>query len=283
MNSIKIVLISLCLLLSKVKNEEQIDVWSNGAFLFKWTILEDTQEITITLDSSYGGYIGWGISPTGKMGNSDCMIGYIENGSPVAKDLWCLSDDVETDSQYDFTNVTGSLTDGRQIITYTRKLNTGDSKDLAIVQGESQYLIFAYHTSVTTNVEHDRDKVVKATLYPASTTSTTTDSTTSSADTTSTTSTDSTSTTTDTTSTTSTDSTSTTTDTTSNTSTDSTSTTTDKSTTTTNTGTTVPVTTVENNSDSEDESDEYENYTNNSKLVSIGCSLLINLLIFNLM
>ena len=177
MKVLKFCLIFVCLLFSTVKLEDQKDVWNNGAFLFKWSINEETQEITVTLDSSYSGYIGWGISPNGKMNNSDCMIGYIENGSPVAKDLWCLSDDVETDSQYDFTNVTGSLTDGRQIITYTRKLNTGDSKDLAIVQGESQYLIFAYHTSSTANIEHSRDTVHRITLYPESST-TTTDSTT---------------------------------------------------------------------------------------------------------
>lgn len=68
-----------CTLLS-LENRENLD--QEGKVLLAWSYDEPSQVITFELEVASIGFVGFGISPTGGMGNSDMFIGGVfPNGS----------------------------------------------------------------------------------------------------------------------------------------------------------------------------------------------------------
>jgi len=171
--------ISFCLSPSlQHSSQNSFDVFKDGKYVFDWSINEVDQSIQVSLDVETIGWIGLGISTQGYMANSDVIMCYYSNTSNkgICVDGWSDSrnappSDVSLGGSDNLLSVTGSVTDGRTNISFSRKLNTGDSKDLSIEKGKEMNVIFSYRNNGNPDTEngnflqHSRFASKKIVLY----------------------------------------------------------------------------------------------------------------------
>jgi len=118
--------------------------------------LADTvnEELEVALEGNCAGAVGWGMSRSGGMLDSDVYIGWVKNGVPEAYDYSIGNDrayaadgvweDTKLGGQDDLLAFNGSETDGVTQMIFRRKLVTGDSLDVDIPDGSSITLIYYY-------------------------------------------------------------------------------------------------------------------------------------------
>ncbi|EDV25405.1 expressed hypothetical protein [Trichoplax adhaerens] len=115
-------------------------------YLMYWTTndIEQTMDFAISVKTS--GWVGFGFSPyTGRMPGSDTIIGWVANGKAYLQDRFAPSHTVPVlDAQQDYTLISGEENNGMTILKFSRKYDTGDSKDLLIDTGTTR-LIWAYN------------------------------------------------------------------------------------------------------------------------------------------
>jgi len=117
-----------------------------------WVVDDVALTITFTMDVASSGWIGMGFSTGGTMLNSDMYIGSMDGNDAVLGDLYNTKQseapklDTALGGKSNISNLTGSFANGRTKITFTRPLNTGDSYDTQITQGQSLQMIFAYNS-----------------------------------------------------------------------------------------------------------------------------------------
>jgi len=95
------------------------------------------------------------------MTNSDVIMCYYSNlqSKAVCVDGWSDSrnappSDISLGASSNLSDVSGSVTDGRTKVTFTRKLDTGDSKDLPIEKGKEMNVIFSYRNNGNPDTEN---------------------------------------------------------------------------------------------------------------------------------
>jgi len=122
--------------------------------------LADTtnNELEVALEGNCEGAVGWGMSRSGKMLNSDVYIGWVTNGVPTAYDysigttrtfsasgVW---PDTMLGGTDDLLAFNGSEVNGVTQMIFRRKFSTGDSLDVDIPMGQSITLIYYYQDNV---------------------------------------------------------------------------------------------------------------------------------------
>ncbi|KAL6048429.1 hypothetical protein QOT17_018896 [Balamuthia mandrillaris] len=125
-----------------------IDTWS-----VSWTIFDD-DTIEFTLESTNDGWVALGLSHNDKMPDSDVIWCYFGG---AACPNGCVSDRYATiygrpgqDASQDVTLLSASRENGRTSWHLRRQLDTGDTTgDIAITNGTSLYLLWAYGGSAT--------------------------------------------------------------------------------------------------------------------------------------
>ena len=157
------------------------NVFKDGSFKYSWIINEMDQTITFTLDVQTKGWISLGISPYGSMSYMDAIMCYIQNDN-TAKCTDHFSDnytmpslDERIGGKSDIFDVNGKYEDSRSIISFSRKLDTGDDTDFPIEKGKEIILLFALRdegnpdTQNGTFRKHSRYGADKVILYPNNT------------------------------------------------------------------------------------------------------------------
>jgi hypothetical protein len=164
----------------------QVDIWKDNFFLVDYSVDEKAGTITFKLDVATKGWFGVGFSNDGYMPNSDVIMCYIDsNGKPVVVDAFARSRNVpDADTSLgttsDINNVSGSISNGRSVIQFSRKLDTGDKYDYIIKKDQSVQVIIAIRENGNPSTEngswgiHTKGKVVSLVLYVSSSTQTNT-------------------------------------------------------------------------------------------------------------
>jgi len=124
-----------------------------GRMLLGWSIDLVEETITFDLEASTQGWVSIAIaSNPGNMVGADAMIGAVVNGQATMRDYYMngrsvgcpgVCTDAERGGTDDITGVSGSESGGKTYLRWTRKLDTGDSQDAPIQQGETTNIIVA--------------------------------------------------------------------------------------------------------------------------------------------
>lgn len=179
MTLVKFAIVTLCLLSSassQTVNTQNIE----SGYDFSWVVNEAKGTITFTMAVKTTGWVGFGFGS--KMPNTDIYMGHVAtDGSAFAYDMYATisalpSKDVDIGGKSDITGITGSEVGGLTTITFTRPLNTGDSKDYQIEKDVPKIMAFASGSS-DNYTQHGKQPVTKtltlwasASVTPPSTT-----------------------------------------------------------------------------------------------------------------
>eukprot|EP01100_Stratorugosa_tubuloviscum_P013603 TRINITY_DN6906_c0_g1_i1.p1 TRINITY_DN6906_c0_g1~~TRINITY_DN6906_c0_g1_i1.p1 ORF type:complete len:905 (-),score=345.12 TRINITY_DN6906_c0_g1_i1:55-2586(-) len=125
----------------------------DGSYTLLWQF-EDDETILITISVSASGWVGFGFaSQAGQMVGSDAIISIVSGGSVTVTDYRITSRAVgcpgvcDEETQDAFL-VSGSEVGGVTTVTWRRKLSTGDSNDIAILDnGVATNVVFAFSSS----------------------------------------------------------------------------------------------------------------------------------------
>eukprot|EP01087_Luapelamoeba_hula_P016255 TRINITY_DN4998_c0_g1_i1.p1 TRINITY_DN4998_c0_g1~~TRINITY_DN4998_c0_g1_i1.p1 ORF type:complete len:806 (+),score=48.88 TRINITY_DN4998_c0_g1_i1:147-2564(+) len=130
----------------------------DGTWTVFWNIV--SPEIHFLVKARTSGWVGLGISTTGEMSGSDIIWGQINSdGTPVVSDRWATGESQpgkDSEQNVIINADESSYTNGVTTLSYTRLLNTGDSKDTAI-KTTNMYLLWAIGSSKGTLSGNDYD------------------------------------------------------------------------------------------------------------------------------
>lgn len=138
-----------------------------GDFHLDWMV--DGSNLNVKVSAPTEGWVAVGFDPSNKMKDADILIGYVDNGEIVIEDHYGNSaishrSDERAGGRNDLMNIGGSEMNGTTELTFTIPLNSGDSKDRVLVEGESYKVIFASHTKDRITMKHNRRTSVQITL-----------------------------------------------------------------------------------------------------------------------
>jgi hypothetical protein len=161
---------------SFVSSQTSVDVWKDGFYKFTYSIDEKAGTFTFTLDVGTKGWVGIGISPNGYMPESDVIMCYVDsNGKAVVVDAYAkarsLPDlDTTLGTTNDITNISGSFNNNRTVISFTRRLDTGDKFDIPIKKDDTIRMIFSARETGSPSSEgsflmHTKAKVLSLVVY----------------------------------------------------------------------------------------------------------------------
>jgi len=112
-------------------------------FRLSWTF--NSSHITFSTNVTTTGYVALGISPNGKMYPADVVVGGVKDGRPYFQDYHTTGHSPPVpDSHQDWTLLSADEVDDVTTMTFTRKLDTCDDEDMAIMEGTTR-VIYAYH------------------------------------------------------------------------------------------------------------------------------------------
>lgn len=141
---------SIALLLTSVSNvysadyQHSIDI---KKMKFSWSIEGETLAASISAPTT--SWVAVGFNPTDKMKNADIIIGYVKNGEVSIKDEFGTAatqhkSDDKIGGESNVTVVGGTEENGVTTIEFKIPLNSGDSKDTAIIPDGDTVVIVAY-------------------------------------------------------------------------------------------------------------------------------------------
>jgi hypothetical protein len=136
-----------------------INPFSDDSYIFSWNIDEAAGVINITIDSSSKGWVGFGISETGLMDKSDLVICYLSKDN-VATCIdgyaqgYSFAKDESLGGSSDLNKVVGYVSNGRTILSFSKKLNSQDPYDKQIYKGLSHKVLFSYRTEGNPSTEN---------------------------------------------------------------------------------------------------------------------------------
>ncbi|OPL19784.1 MAG: hypothetical protein AVO35_02070 [Candidatus Aegiribacteria sp. MLS_C] len=120
---------------------------SSDGVTLTWDFLEE--DVTFTVSAPATGWVAVGFDASSVMLDGDMIIGYVENEEVFISDQWgdgytSHSADSELGGTMDILSASGTETDGRTTISFTRPVATGDSFDHDLERGTSHSVMLAY-------------------------------------------------------------------------------------------------------------------------------------------
>ncbi|XP_056009441.1 uncharacterized protein LOC125680065 [Ostrea edulis] len=116
---------------------------SNGKYLLFWNV--NKTHIVFETHVETKGYIGFGLSPNGKMYPSDVIVGWVKDGVSHFQDRHTVGHSPPlVDASQDWHLLYGSEDDCRTVLKMVRKLDTCDDEDYKITD-DTVKIIFSYH------------------------------------------------------------------------------------------------------------------------------------------
>ncbi|XP_061173713.1 DBH-like monooxygenase protein 1 homolog [Saccostrea echinata] len=129
--------------------QENID--PDGKYVLFWNV--NKTHIVFEAQVETKGYIGFGLSPNGKMYPADVVVGWVKDGVPHFKDMHTIGHSRPiVDSSQDWQLLYAKEDSCRTLLKMVRKLDTCDDKDFKITD-DTVKIIYSYHQ--TDPVSHD--------------------------------------------------------------------------------------------------------------------------------
>jgi hypothetical protein len=133
--------------------------FGDNSYNLSWNIDEAAGLINMTLDCATTGWVGIGLSDTGMMANSDLVVCWITpENVPTCFDGhavgYSFNKDEANGGTNDLSGVTGSVISGRSVVSFAKKLNSGDSFDKVISKGSDMRVLFSYRTEGNPSTEN---------------------------------------------------------------------------------------------------------------------------------
>ncbi|EFX69551.1 hypothetical protein DAPPUDRAFT_228636 [Daphnia pulex] len=149
-----------------MENEQVLD--PDGPMIMRWTIINETSEIEMELQTNCTGWMGFvfgnGIGQPGAIGdgviggyNDELGLGYIEDrwlDISVASEI--KPGGGEFDDNVNVVLVSATYQEPWSIIRFRRNIDTGDSQDVVIRPGP-MLVVWTYADSDNTSIPHDPD------------------------------------------------------------------------------------------------------------------------------
>lgn len=129
-----------------------------GPYHLYWRQAGNIIEIGMEADTT--GWIAVGIQPGRSMLNADLILGDVTGAGVEVIDAFGTgstgphSPDTELGGTYDILSYGGSETGDHTVVEFSRKMDTGDEYDNAILAGEANQVIWAFGTSDDTDMRH---------------------------------------------------------------------------------------------------------------------------------
>ena len=114
------------------------------------------------LEAKVKGCVSIGFNPTNAMKDADMIICSFQNNEPKIYDQFSSGifgpheDDIKLGGTFDILAFAGKTDKDKNIFEFSRKLNTGDSKDKIIEKGKEIKLIWAYSNSMDIKSKHSK-------------------------------------------------------------------------------------------------------------------------------
>ena len=132
---------------------------SKDGFLFRWKITGDSIEVELTAPTT--GWVMVGFKGEYQMHDANIIVGYVSGTSVSVRDDFGIDSDTHvSDSnlhggQQNATDASGEESSGSTTIRFTIPLDSGDTWDNVLVDGESTRLMFALGANGADDFESD--------------------------------------------------------------------------------------------------------------------------------
>ncbi|XP_071117126.1 uncharacterized protein [Haliotis cracherodii] len=145
-------------------------VCNSCRYQVKWVVDVANDVVNFTITARLEGqkkWIGLGFSPTGRMGSSDAVIGWVDGSSVYVSDRHIIGyNPPALDAEQDLLDTRGTFNDGVTEIMFSRKRNTGRDDDFTFTDTDCPYLLFpvggGYNTADKSISKHDTTPQVSA-------------------------------------------------------------------------------------------------------------------------
>lgn len=122
------------------------EITSQG-ITFQWRVMGDSLEMVLSAPTT--GWVGVGFDPTQQMEDANFLLGYYADGSVEARDDWGTgafshASDLSLGGTDDISVDGGDEAGGETTVEMTIPMDSGDSYDKSLVQGESYTIILAH-------------------------------------------------------------------------------------------------------------------------------------------
>jgi hypothetical protein len=123
-----------------------------------------TDQIQFELHCRTLGWVGFGISADGTMRGADITLGWVKNGAPFLYDMFSQATTTpRIDVIQDVTLLASVEVNGYTIFKFSRKLDTGDTREDRVITNSPQIFIAAFYPEdpVTGNGDwlyHERNR-----------------------------------------------------------------------------------------------------------------------------
>jgi hypothetical protein len=126
-----------------------VNIDEDDANLYKlfWNYSMQNEEILFEIHCKTLGWVGFGLSPTGNMVNSDIAIGWVDNnGKAYLYDTYATAEEPPlVDAKQDFNLIDAKQINGYTIFKFSRKFVTCDKQNDFEIKKETNRLIFAWN------------------------------------------------------------------------------------------------------------------------------------------
>jgi hypothetical protein len=126
-----------------------VNIDEDDANLYKlfWNYSMQNEEILFEIHCKTLGWVGFGLSPTGNMVNSDIAIGWVDNnGKAYLYDTYATAEEAPlVDAKQDFNLIDAKQIDGYTILKFSRKFITCDKQNDFEIKKETNRLILAWN------------------------------------------------------------------------------------------------------------------------------------------
>ena len=128
-------------------------------FHLEWMV--DGDVLKLKISAPVTGWVAVGFNPTNKMKDADIIIGYVDDGELFIEDHYgntAISHrpDERGNGTNDIFSASGRESGGTTELSFSIPLDSGDSRDQPLVEGQEVKVIFASHTADRITAKHNR-------------------------------------------------------------------------------------------------------------------------------
>jgi hypothetical protein len=144
-------------------NEQGYWEISKSGITLQWKV--DGSDLDVILSAPTTGWVAVGFDPSSRMQGANIILGKVETGTPIVRDDFGSAPTDHTEDV--ITNVTvngGTEVDGITTVSFSIPLDSGDSNDKPLAEGESYRVLLSYGSSDDFDQKHSTRTSVSITI-----------------------------------------------------------------------------------------------------------------------